>query len=129
MKKKGTKMKGTVKCVLSGDRIVLYGPKGKDGLHFEKTVQLVCVRAGRMGYIGERKHEGHALEQRDYLRKKLVGKEVEFYIEDKLQGGVDLASVYFQGVELSQQVLGLGHGTCQNRKECSNLEVYRQSEQ
>lgn len=54
-------MKGTVKCVYSGDRMVLYGPKGKDGVHMEKTLQLICVKAARMGHFGERKNERLAL--------------------------------------------------------------------
>lgn len=61
LKHKGSKMKGTVKCVYSGDRMVLYGPKGKDGVHMEKTLQLICVKAARMGHFGERKNERLAL--------------------------------------------------------------------
>jgi hypothetical protein len=59
LKTKGTKMKGTVKSVMSGDRIVLYGPKGKDGIPLEKILQLVCARAPRMGYK-ETANEPHA---------------------------------------------------------------------
>ncbi len=89
-------MKGTVKSVLSGDRIVLYGPKGKDGLPLEKCLQLVCARAPRMGHSGERANEPHALQTRDHLRRQLVGQVVEFYIEEK-KDTLDIASVYFQG--------------------------------
>ena len=83
-KHKSQKLKGTVKMVYSGDRIVLYGPKDKDGLFCEKVIQLNCIKSPRMGIANERKNEKHALEVREYLRKMLVGQQVEFYIEEKL---------------------------------------------
>ncbi len=41
--------------IYSGDRIVLYGPKDKEGLFCEKVIQLICVKSPRMGMINEKK--------------------------------------------------------------------------
>jgi hypothetical protein len=59
--------------IYSGDRIVLYGPKDKEGLFCEKVIQLICVKSPRMGMINEKKNEKFAIDVREYLRKKLIG--------------------------------------------------------
>jgi len=59
--------------VYSGDRIVLYGPMGKQGVPLEKVLQLVAVRAPRTGIAGEKKDENNGQLVKHYLRKLLVG--------------------------------------------------------
>lgn len=80
--------KGIVKLVLSGDSVIIRGtPKG--GPPPERQLNLSGInapRAGRRagGNADETKDEPFAWEAREFLRKKLVGKEVVFTVEYKV---------------------------------------------
>nr|CAG4646827.1 EOG090X01F7 [Megafenestra aurita] len=80
--------KGIVKMVLSGDAVIIRGqPKG--GPPPERQLNLSGINAPRMGRRGggnaeETKDEPFAWETREFLRKKLVGKEVVFTVEYKV---------------------------------------------
>nr|CAG4641473.1 EOG090X01F7 [Eurycercus lamellatus] len=80
--------KGIVKLVLSGDSVIIRGqPKG--GPPPERQLNLSGInapRAGRRagGNADETKDEPLAWEAREYLRKKLIGKEVVFTVEYKV---------------------------------------------
>ncbi|KAA8913870.1 hypothetical protein FN846DRAFT_37244 [Sphaerosporella brunnea] len=68
-----------VKSVLSGDTIVLKSTKSGA----EKTLTLPYVSAPRMRREGE---EPHAFASRDFIRKRYVGKEVQFTITNSATG-------------------------------------------
>jgi len=80
--------KGIVKLVLSGDAVIIRGqPKG--GPPPERQLNLSGINAPRLGRRAtanaeETKDEPFAWEAREYLRKKLVGKEVVFTVEYKV---------------------------------------------
>uniref|UniRef100_A0A0P5RPB4 Staphylococcal nuclease domain-containing protein 1 n=1 Tax=Daphnia magna TaxID=35525 RepID=A0A0P5RPB4_9CRUS len=80
--------KGVVKLVLSGDSVIIRGqPKG--GPPPERQLNLSGINAPRLGRRAggsaeETKDEPFAWDAREYLRKKLVGKEVVFTIEYKV---------------------------------------------
>lgn len=85
--------RAVVKQVLSGDTIVLRGqPKG--GPPPERTVCLSNINAPKLARRAnpnfenstETKDEPFAWEAREYLRKKLNGKEVTFTVEYKVPG-------------------------------------------
>ncbi|KAH9507261.1 nuclease domain-containing protein [Bulinus truncatus] len=85
--------KAVVKQVLSGDTVVLRGqPKG--GPPPERTVCLSNITAPKLARRAnpnvdtsvETKDEPWAWEAREYLRKKLVGKDVVFTVEYKVPG-------------------------------------------
>ncbi|CAL1537379.1 unnamed protein product [Lymnaea stagnalis] len=85
--------RAVVKQVLSGDTVVLRGqPKG--GPPPERTVCLSNITAPKLARRAnpnvdtsvETKDEPWAWEAREYLRKKLVGKEVVFTVEYKVPG-------------------------------------------
>lgn len=93
--------KGIVKQVLSGDAVVIRGqPKG--GPPPEKTICFSNITAPRMARRPnpaqdnvETKDEPFAWEAREYLRKKLIGKEVAFVIEYTVPGtGREYGCVY-----------------------------------
>jgi len=82
--------KGVVKQVLSGDSIIIRGqPRG--GPPPERQLALSNVVAPRLarravGDSVETSDEAYAWETREFLRKKLIGKEVQFFIEYKVPG-------------------------------------------
>jgi len=80
--------KGIVKLVLSGDSVIIRGqPKG--GPPPERQLNLSGINAPRLGRRAtnnaeETKDEAYAWEAREFLRQKLVGKEVVFTVEYKV---------------------------------------------
>ncbi|XP_065668229.1 staphylococcal nuclease domain-containing protein 1 [Hydra vulgaris] len=82
--------KGIVKSVLSGDSVIIRGqPKG--GPPPERQLALSNVVAPRLskrpgGNVETAADEPYAWESREFLRKKLIGKEIEFFIEYKVPG-------------------------------------------
>lgn len=82
--------RGVVKQILSGDTVVIRGvPRG--GPPPEKTLYLSNINAPKLakrptGNIPETKDEPFAWEAREFLRKKLIGKEITFYIEYSVSG-------------------------------------------
>jgi len=97
-----TLFRGIVKQVLSGDTIIVRGqPKG--GPPPERTVCLSNIQAPRLARRSnpnfpdsvETKDEPYAWEAREFLRKRLVGKEVCFTVEYKTPGtGREYGCVY-----------------------------------
>nr|CAG4651604.1 EOG090X01F7 [Triops cancriformis] len=80
--------KGIVKQVLSGDAVIIRGiPKG--GPPPERQLNLSSINAPRLGRRAtanaeESKDEPFAWEAREFLRKKVIGKEVVFSVEYKV---------------------------------------------
>lgn len=78
--------KGLVKGVPSADTVVFQGPPGKDGIPLEKTLRLNGIRAPVLGDPDrpDRKEEPFAYEAREFLRKKIINKQVFFFTENKV---------------------------------------------
>jgi len=87
-----TMNKGIIKQVLSGDNVIIRGqPKG--GPPPERQLALSNVVAPRLGRraistieSAQTSDEPYAWECREFLRKKLIGKEVQFFVEYKVPG-------------------------------------------
>jgi staphylococcal nuclease domain-containing protein 1 len=90
--------RGTVKQVTSGDCIVLKSLVVKDGKNLEKTCMLSNISAPRLGRnTRDNQVESdmpYAFEAREFLRKKLMGKEVCFVKETSTQNNVDRGTLY-----------------------------------
>ncbi|KAM7298323.1 staphylococcal nuclease domain-containing protein 1 [Ixodes scapularis] len=90
-------MAGIVKQVLSGDTVVIRGqPRG--GPPPVRTLYLSNITAPKLAKrptetISETKDEPFAWEAREFLRKKLVGKEVIFFVEYSVSNR-DYGTVY-----------------------------------
>lgn len=92
--------RGIVKQVLSGDSVVIRDqPKG--GPPPERTVGLSNIVAPKLARRptnpgdAETKDEPWAWEAREYLRKKIIGKEVVFHVEYKVPGtGKEVGVIY-----------------------------------
>lgn len=109
-----------VKQVLSGDTVVIRGqPKG--GPPPEKTVCLSNIQAPKLARranpniegSAETKDEPYAWEAREFLRRKLVGKEVAFYLEYKVPGsGREYGALYLgkdsDGENVTEQLVAEG---------------------
>ncbi|KAG1653353.1 Nuclease domain-containing protein 1 [Nymphon striatum] len=91
--------RGIVKQVLSGDSVIIRGiPKG--GPPPEKQICLSNISAPKLARrpnanVEESKDEPYAWEAREFLRKKLIGKEVCFTVEYKVPGsGREYGCIY-----------------------------------
>jgi len=94
-------LKGIVKQALSGDSIIIRGqPKGgpppERQLNFSNiSAPRLARRPGGNVKIEDAKDEPWAWEAREYLRTKLVGKEVWFAIDYKVPSGREYGFVLF----------------------------------
>jgi len=101
--------RGIVKMVMSGDTIIVRGPP-KDGPPPERTIGLSNIQAPRLSRrpmgdaVADIKDEPYAWEAREYLRKKVVGKEVCFTVEYKSPTGKEFGCVYL-GKDTSSESL------------------------
>ncbi|XP_066928022.1 staphylococcal nuclease domain-containing protein 1-like [Clytia hemisphaerica] len=93
--------KGIVKQILSGDNVIIRGqPKG--GPPPERQLALSNIVAPRLarraaGESPETKDEPCAWECREYLRTRLIGKEVQFCIEYKVPGsGKEYGCIFYK---------------------------------
>ncbi|KAK2184568.1 hypothetical protein NP493_260g03038 [Ridgeia piscesae] len=102
--------RGIVKQVLSGDSVVIRGvPRG--GPPPERTMCLSNITAPRLarrpnpnaeGSV-ETKDEPYAWEAREFLRKKMVGKEVCFTVEYKVPGSGREYGCIFLGKDITAE--------------------------
>jgi len=102
-----------VKQVNSGDTVVLRGPP-RGGPPPERVLSLSNITAPRLarrqpqGKPEDAKDEPWAFEAREFLRKKLVGKEILFTVEHKIPSGKEYGTIY----------LGKDIETAENVSEC-----------
>uniref|UniRef100_A0A914W4V5 TNase-like domain-containing protein n=1 Tax=Plectus sambesii TaxID=2011161 RepID=A0A914W4V5_9BILA len=100
--------RGVVKQVLSGDAIVLRGPP-VNGPPKEMTVYLSNVSAPRLAKRPTDNSEGtpdepYAWESREFLRKKVVGKEVTFFRDFTATSGREHGRIYLGDSENAENV-------------------------
>jgi staphylococcal nuclease domain-containing protein 1 len=90
--------RGTVKQITSGDCVVIRSLVVKDGKNLEKQVMLSNITAARLGRSGRdnqvENDMPYAFEAREFLRKKLVGKEVCFTKDTSPQVNVERGTLY-----------------------------------
>jgi len=92
---------GFIKQILSGDNVTIRG-KPRGGPPLEKQLALSNIVAPRLarrayGDGAETFDEPYAWEAREFLRKKLIGKEVQFFVEYTTPGtGREYGCVYYK---------------------------------
>lgn len=101
--------KGVVKQVLSGDTVIVRGPP-RGGPPPERTIGLSNVTAPRLARrpgiaddSKDSKDEPFAWEAREFLRKKLIGKEICFTVEYKAPGSGKEFGCVFLGKDTSAE--------------------------
>ncbi|CAG8762154.1 19201_t:CDS:10, partial [Cetraspora pellucida] len=72
--------KAIVKCVLSGDTLIIRGKPTGNQPPREKQISLAYIQAPRMGNQ-KKDDEPFAFESREFLRCQIVGKEITFRID------------------------------------------------
>jgi staphylococcal nuclease domain-containing protein 1 len=99
--------KGIVKSVLSGDTLILMGPS-QGGPPPEKQISLSCVLSPRLARKGGQ-DEPFAWASREFLREKVIGKQVTFIVESvNPNSNRESGSVHFNGENLSKVMAAAG---------------------
>ena len=105
---------GVVKCVDSGDSIVVYETaKARNGPPPERLISLSMLQAPRLARRGGGSDEKWAWASREFLRNKCVGKNVTFTIEYKSEGndgrrGREFGVVYIGNTNLIKVIAAEG---------------------
>lgn len=111
--------RGIVKQITSGDCIVIRNAMQKDGKFLEKQVMLSHINAPRLGRrLGNsadaviEQDQPYAFEAREFLRNKLIGKEVCFVQEAKTNSNIDIGTLYegrdTNGVNINEGLIEAG---------------------
>jgi staphylococcal nuclease domain-containing protein 1 len=102
----GTMKRGVVKQVLSGDAVVLLGPpSAPNGLPQEITVYLANISAPRLGKRPTDNSPGSpdepfAWEAREFLRKKVIGQQINFVRDFIATSGREHGRIYIGGTSM-----------------------------
>ncbi|XP_036905168.1 staphylococcal nuclease domain-containing protein 1 [Sturnira hondurensis] len=134
-----TVQRGIVKMVLSGCAIIVRGqPRG--GPPPERQINLSNIRAGNLARRAaatqpdakDTPDEAWAFPAREFLRKKLIGKEVCFTIENKTQQGREYGMIYLgkdtNGENIAESLVAEGLATRREGMRANNPEQNRLSE-
>ncbi|KAL2777637.1 staphylococcal nuclease domain-containing protein 1 [Daubentonia madagascariensis] len=134
-----TVQRGIVKMVLSGCAIIVRGqPRG--GPPPERQINLSNIRAGNLARRAaatqpdakDTPDEPWAFPAREFLRKKLIGKEVCFTIENKTPQGREYGMIYLgkdtNGENIAESLVAEGLATRREGMRANNLEQNRLSE-
>ncbi|XP_034527376.1 staphylococcal nuclease domain-containing protein 1 isoform X1 [Ailuropoda melanoleuca] len=134
-----TVQRGIVKMVLSGCAIIVRGqPRG--GPPPERQINLSNIRAGNLARRAaatqpdakDTPDEPWAFPAREFLRKKLIGKEVCFTIENKTPQGREYGMIYLgkdtSGENIAESLVAEGLATRREGMRANNPEQNRLSE-
>ncbi|XP_054420521.1 staphylococcal nuclease domain-containing protein 1 [Pteronotus mesoamericanus] len=134
-----TVQRGIVKMVLSGCAIIVRGqPRG--GPPPERQINLSNIRAGNLARRAaatqpdakDTPDEPWAFPAREFLRKKLIGKEVCFTIENKTPQGREYGMIYLgkdtSGENIAESLVAEGLATRREGIRANNPEQNRLSE-
>lgn len=97
--------KGIVKRILSGDTLIVLGPKGENGLPREKRLSIYGVRAPRAAN-NEFESAPFAYDAKEYLRKLLAGQEIQF--RSYTIEGMSFGHILFNGQNVALKMLSEG---------------------
>uniref|UniRef100_A0A8C8YXZ6 Staphylococcal nuclease domain-containing protein n=1 Tax=Prolemur simus TaxID=1328070 RepID=A0A8C8YXZ6_PROSS len=134
-----TVQRGIVKMVLSGCAIIVRGqPRG--GPPPERQINLSNIRAGNLARRAaatqpdakDTPDEPWAFPAREFLRKKLIGKEVCFTIENRTPQGREYGMIYLgkdtNGENIAESLVAEGLATRREGMRANNPEQNRLSE-
>lgn len=134
-----TVQRGIVKMVLSGCAIIVRGqPRG--GPPPERQINLSNIRAGNLARRAaatqpdgkDTPDEPWAFPAREFLRKKLIGKEVCFTIENKTPQGREYGMIYLgkdtNGENIAESLVAEGLASRREGMRANNPEQNRLSE-
>eukprot|EP01116_Phalansterium_solitarium_P001294 TRINITY_DN1108_c0_g1_i1.p1 TRINITY_DN1108_c0_g1~~TRINITY_DN1108_c0_g1_i1.p1 ORF type:complete len:918 (+),score=421.64 TRINITY_DN1108_c0_g1_i1:113-2866(+) len=105
--------KGVVKAVPAGDSLVVLEQGSKQGPPKEREIVITNIKAPRLGRRGgpadkRTDDEPFAFQSREYLRKKAIGKQVSFVVENKdPKSGKDYGHVFVLAAEKKPEDLSV----------------------
>jgi len=103
---------GLVKAVLSGDSLVLAGSSSGGVEIPEKVISLTGVTAPKFGRGPKQADEPYAWESREYLRKHVIGQQVQFVVQSTINEGKDsernYGTVQLKGIDIATQMIKAG---------------------
>ena len=103
-------IKGLVKGVLSGDTLILSGRLPKNGaMPEEVSLTLTGVLAPKIGNSIKLEEEPFSFESREFLRKLLIGKVVQYKV-DYTHNERKFGHILFEGKNINVEVLKNGFG-------------------
>ncbi|CAG8525062.1 10315_t:CDS:10 [Gigaspora margarita] len=99
--------KAIVKCVLSGDTLIVRGKPTGNQPPREKQLSLAYIQAPRMG-SQKKDDEPFAFESREFLRCQIVGKEVAFRIDYTVLNNREYGTVFLGNENITQLIVKEG---------------------
>ncbi|CAI2177546.1 18398_t:CDS:10 [Funneliformis geosporum] len=121
--------RAVVKCVLSGDTLILRGKPIGNQPPLEKQLNLSFIQAPRLGNQ-KKEDEPFAFEAREYLRPILVGKEVIFRVEYTIpNSGREYGTVFLDSENVAHMVVKEGWAKLRedgrkNKEDDKDFEVF-----
>ncbi|RKP24646.1 hypothetical protein SYNPS1DRAFT_33172 [Syncephalis pseudoplumigaleata] len=112
--------KAIVKCVLSGDTVILRGRPRPDAIPPERQLSLEKLSAPRMGRR-DTDDEPFAFESREFLRRRLVGKEVSFQVTYTTQNGREYGRIFVGDETEPVNMACVRSGWCRVRDEAKRV--------
>ncbi|CAG8450919.1 5228_t:CDS:10 [Acaulospora colombiana] len=101
-------LNATVKCVLSGDTLILRGKQTANQPPPERQLNLAYIQAPRIGNQ-KKDDEPFAFESREFIRSRIVGKEVSFRVDYTIpNSGREYGTVYLGSENLAHLVVKEG---------------------
>ena len=115
--------------VLSGDRVVFHGPISKEtGLPVQKVLHLASILTPKVD-LAEGADEPFGYASREYLRTRLIGKQIQFSIEAKVNE-IEIGHIMYEGNDISVGLLREGLAKIRgDRAKSKNAEEYTVAEE
>lgn len=116
-KVKRTSGYATVKAVLSGDTIVVLGAAASgSSVAPEKVITISGITAPKFGRGKTGVDEPFGWEAREFLRKKIIGAQVQFTVQHTSDSGRDYGVVKLNGVDLATEIVRAGYAEVKKSK-------------
>jgi len=110
--------KGVVKAVYGGDWVIVQGAPGPDGICPEKKIYFSSISAPRMN-----NGEAFAWDARNFLRNKVLGKQVSFKLEYKANN-LEYGAIMCNGENIIEAVVAAGYARVLTQKDPSKRSAF-----
>lgn len=116
---------GIVKSVESGDSIIIVGSAPSGQIPAEKRLTLSGIQVPKLGRRTN-PDEPWAHQSKEFLRKKLIGRQVKFTINYVADGGREYAIIELNGENVNNAIIAAGWGICKPGKPGATIHPERQ---
>jgi len=125
MERKEWKGDGFVKAVPSGDTLVLMSKRSVRGPPPEIRLTLSGIQAPKLGRTDKNDNEAFAWHSREFLRSRMIGKDVKFIVQRSVQNSNrKFGTVILQtGQDLRHVILANGWATIDGRNDEKDIEA------